>query len=260
MAADGRRHDRELLEAGGRRDPRHRAGRRARGRARLPLSRRRPVGEAGHARGQARPASGRRRDAAAAARRGGPQSARNVRDRQSDRRQGRVRMRAGRPLGRRRAHPARGGLCGRGARYPPAAQIVRAAGPAGRRRPGPVRCLPQGQCEAIPRLRRAAEEYRGGQGRDRKALFRRRDRRAQIVHGADERRAIGGAAIFLLRRAQGRQDRRPARGHRAAPDPQGRRDRRRHDGRRHLDEFPVGRHSGDDRRDGPGRARPRHRR
>ena len=31
--------------------------------------------------------------------------------------------------------------------------------------------------------------------------------------------------------------------HRAAPDPQGRRDRRGHDGRRHLDEFPVGRNS-----------------
>ena len=31
---------------------------------------------------------------------------------------------------------------------------------------------------------------------------------------------------------------------------QGRRDRRRHDGRRHLDELPVRRHPGDDRRDG----------
>ena len=157
VAADGRGHDRELREAGGRGDSRHRSRRRARGRARLPLSRRRSVGEAGYARGQARPASGSGRDAAAAARRRGSQSARNVRDRQSDRRQGRVRMRARRPLGRRRADPARGGLCGRGARYPPAAQIVRAAGQARRRRPGPVRRVPQGQCEAIPRVRRAAE-------------------------------------------------------------------------------------------------------
>ncbi len=38
-----------------------------------------------------------------------------------------------------------------------------------------------------------------------------------------------------------------------------RRDRCRHDGRRHLDELPVGRDPGDDRRDGPGGARPRHR-
>ena len=41
VAARGGRPHRELLEAGGRRDPRHRARRRARGRARLPLSRRR---------------------------------------------------------------------------------------------------------------------------------------------------------------------------------------------------------------------------
>ena len=33
-------------------------------------------------------------------------------------------------------------------------------------------------------------------------------------------------------------------------DQAGRRDRRRHDGRRHLDELPVGRHPGHDRRDG----------
>ena len=41
---------------------------------------------------------------------------------------------------------------------------------------------------------------------------------------------------------------------------EGRRDRRRHDGRRHFDELPVGRDPGDDRRDGAGGARPRHRR
>ena len=52
----------------------------------------------------------------------------------------------------------------------------------------------------------------------------------------------------------------PARGHEAARDQAGRRDRRRHDGRRHLDELPQRRHPGDDRRDGAGGARPRHRR
>jgi 3-hydroxyacyl-CoA dehydrogenase len=41
---------------------------------------------------------------------------------------------------------------------------------------------------------------------------------------------------------------------------QGRRDRRRHDGRRHLDELPERRHPRDDRRDEAGRARPRRRR
>ena len=39
-----------------------------------------------------------------------------------------------------------------------------------------------------------------------------------------------------------------------------RRDRRRHHGRRHLDELPVGRNPGDDRRNEPGSARPRRRR
>ena len=43
-------------------------------------------------------------------------------------------------------------------------------------------------------------------------------------------------------------------------DQEGRRDRRRHDGRRHFDELPVGRNPGDDRRNGAGSARPRHRR
>jgi hypothetical protein len=38
-----------------------------------------------------------------------------------------------------------------------------------------------------------------------------------------------------------------------------RRDRRRHDGRRHLDELPLRRHPRDHRRDGAGGARPRHR-
>ena len=71
VAAEGGRHDRELLQAGGRGDPRHRARRRARGRARLPLPRRGAVGEARHARSEARPAAGRGRDAAAAARRRG---------------------------------------------------------------------------------------------------------------------------------------------------------------------------------------------
>ena len=47
------------------------------------------------------------------------------------------------------------------------------------------------------------------------------------------------AAIFLLRRAQGGEDRRAAREHRTAADKARRRDRRRDHGRRHLDEFPV---------------------
>ncbi len=59
----------EKQQAGGRGDPRHRARRRARGGARLPLPRRRCRGEVGTARGQAGPPAGRRRHPAAAARR-----------------------------------------------------------------------------------------------------------------------------------------------------------------------------------------------
>ena len=62
------------------------------------------------------------------------------------------------------------------------------------------------------------------------------------------------AAIFLLRGAQGSQDRGASRGYRAARHQARRRDRRRHDGRRHFDELPVGWDPGDDRRDGTGGA------
>ena len=68
-AAAGGRHHRELHQAGGRRDPRHRVRRRPRSRAGEPLPGRGAVGEARRARGQARPAARRRRHAEAAARR-----------------------------------------------------------------------------------------------------------------------------------------------------------------------------------------------
>ena len=126
----------------------------------------------------------------------------------SGRRQGSVRLRPRRPAGRRRPLAPRRRLRRGSARRPPAAEIVRAAGPDRRRRPGRVRRIPQGQRPQVPRLRRAGSQHPRGPGRDRKALLRRRPRRAQVVHGADERRPGQGAAIFLLRRAQGGEDRR----------------------------------------------------
>ena len=85
-----------------------------------------------------------------------------------------------------------------------------------RANPGDLRRIPQGQCPQVPRLRGARGEHQGGRGGDRQALCRGRHRRAQAVHGADERHPGQGPAIFLLRRAQGGEDRRHPRGHQAA--------------------------------------------
>ncbi len=94
-------------------------------------------------------------------------------------------------------------------------------------RPDGVRRIPQGERAQVPRLRCAGSECPCRRVRLQEALLGRRHRRAQAVHGTDERYAGQGAAIFLLRRAQGREDRRSSRRHQAAPDPAGRRHRRR---------------------------------
>ncbi len=84
FAADPRRPDRGARQAGDRRDPRHRAGRRLRGRARQPLPDRGLLGEAGAARGQARHPPRRGRHPAAAARRRGRTGAGNGEQGRSD--------------------------------------------------------------------------------------------------------------------------------------------------------------------------------
>ena len=96
----------------------------------LSLPRCRSDREARYARGQAWAAPGRGRNPTAPARRRSAEGARNVRHRQSDRREGGLRLRPGRPADRRRADPARGRLRRRGPRRAPAAQVVRAAGQA----------------------------------------------------------------------------------------------------------------------------------
>ncbi len=63
-------------------------------------------------------------------------------------------------------------------------------------------------------------------------------------------------ALRVLRRAQGLEDRRRSRHHADTADQEGRRHRRRHDGRRHIDEFSQCRNSGDDRRNRAAGARP----
>ena len=72
------------------------------------------------------------------------------------------------------------------------------------------------------------------------------------------RRSVEGAAPHLLRRARGRQGPGHRQGRAAARDQARRGDRRRHHGRRHLDELRQCRHSGDDHREQRGRAQARH--
>ena len=111
------------------------------------------------------------------------------------------------------------GLCRRGARRPPAAQIV-ASGRTGSPMPIP-RVFDEFRKENAKRFRGFEAPLKNIEAvkvATEKPYRRRRHRRAQVVHGADERRAIRRAALFLLRRAQGGQDRGPAREHRAAPD------------------------------------------
>ncbi len=76
-----------------------------------------------------------------------------------------------------------------------------------------LRRFPESQRPQVPWFRRARSQYQSGRGGGGQALCRGRHRRAQIVHGIDERQTGPRAAIFLLRRAQGRQDRRHPRRH-----------------------------------------------
>ncbi len=123
--------------------------------------------------------------------------------------------RTGRPDCRRRTASACGRAGRGGPRHPSAAQIERARRQASgsARQSRDLRRIPQGQCPQVPRLRGAGGEHQGGRGGGRQALCRGRHRRAQPVHGPDDRDPVQGAAIFLLRRAQGGQDREYPRGH-----------------------------------------------
>ena len=178
-----------------------------------------PDAKLGRARGQARPASGRRRDAAAAARRRGPARRSRWRDRHSDRRQGSVRHRAGRPADRGRA--------GRRTRSAYAEEVR------------DIRPLPKSS-EREDKLAEARanpaifDEFRKANARKFRG-FEAPEANIKAVEAAvakpyaegviDERKLFmelmsgtqaQGAAIFLLRRAQGGQDRRHPRGHQAA--------------------------------------------
>ena len=116
---------------------------------------------------------------------------------------------------------------------------------------------PQGQCAKIPRLRGLEEGDRVGEERGRSAVRRGHGQGARDFQRAGRHKPVQGAALRLFRRAAGGEGRRHSRRHADPEDRQGRRDRRRHHGRRHFDEFPQRRHSRDDRRNLEGSARPR---
>ena len=220
VAAERGRRDRELLQAGGRGDPRHGARRRARSGARLPLP----------DRGSRTRSSAFRRSSSACCR--APAARSGCRASPASRRrwrwctsatpiggQGRVSPSASSTASSRAicsSMPSRWPRkCATSARCPSRSERDdKLRGSA--RQSGDLRRIPQGQCPQVPRLRGAGSEHQGGRGGGRQALCRRRHRRAQPVHGVDERHPVQGAAIFLLRRAQGGQDRGHPRGHRAA--------------------------------------------
>ena len=217
-AADGRRHHRELHQAGGRRDPRHRARRRARGRARLPLSGRRPDGEAGRARGQAGLLPGA----------GGTQRLPRV----AGVRKALEMAATGNPIGAKEAYDIglvdrliEGDLIQHAVAYAeevrdvrPLPKSSRARRQARRARANPAIFdefrkanarkfrgfeAPEANIKAVEAA--VAKPYAEGVIDERKLFM-------ELMTGTQAQRA----AIFLLRRAQGGQDRRPARGHQAA--------------------------------------------
>ena len=254
--------NRERIEAGRRRDPRNGARWRVRGRADGALPHRRSVGEMRPAGNQARPHPRRRRHAAPAAADRRREGARRHPVRHALRRargQGmgrRRRARRGREIARIRAclrPPAdrREGAAAQSAR--PLRQARARARPSRN-----FRGHPQGQREKIPRLRGLGEGDPIGQERRRATVRRGNPERARDVHGAPCR-PRSPRRSGMCSSPSGRRRRSPtsAADEPTQPDPQRRRDRRRHDGRRHRHEFPQRRHSGDDRRDLEGGARPR---
>ena len=159
-----RRRDRELAQAGHRRDPRHRARRRPGSRAVLSLSRRRALREVRPARSESRPAARRRRHAAPAAHRRSRAGARHGDLRQA-RRLRRRRTSAGLidelvPEGELRAGAI--AFAKKVRRREASAEESARPERQGRRRArqaGDVRRLPQGQRAQVPRLPRARIQH-----------------------------------------------------------------------------------------------------
>ena len=247
--------------AGDRRDPRHRARRRARGRAVRPLPGRVVVGEVRPARGEPRPAPrrrrhpappppGRRADGARDDDVGSPhQQHRGARQRSDRRRDGR------RP--RRTAHRRRRVRQSGGHREPPAEAGPRSRrqGRSGQGRHGAVRQVPPWHRAQVPRLPRSRVQRPVHRGGGQPAVRRGPEGRAEAVHRARHRAAVRRPALRVLRRAGRQQDPRHRQGHADHRHPDLRRARRRHDGRRHRHELRQRRHPGDDRRTQPGGAR-----
>ena len=113
---------------------------------------------------------------------------------------------------------------------------------------------------AWPRTsRRRSSAWTRCEAVDQEEVRRRHGAGARDLHQPDVHARKPGAAPHLHGRARGVQDPGRAGRHAQARDQVGGRDRRRHHGRRHLDELPERRHPRQDARDEAGGAGPRHR-
>ena len=179
-----------------------------------------------------------------------------------------VRRPSGEGMGRRR-RTRRGGQTsrGRGGLRPPTDRRARAAqqGP----RPRREACPGAGASRRSSRrfARANARKFRGFEAWE-KAIASVKNavdlpfdegmkREREMFMAAARHDPIEGAALCILRRTAGGQDRRHRPGCSAEVREERRRDWRGHDGRRHIDEFPLRWHPGNDRRDLEGSARPR---
>ena len=182
------------------------------------------------------------------------------RRRRSDRRGGSAQERPDRG-DRRRSGLRRRSLCPQGAgREAPAAQAARRRLQA-RGRQG--RSFDLHQCgrrpdQEGPRAGSAVRRRRCRRRRDRPAVRRGAEEGARRFSQAGVERPVQGAALCLLLRARGRQDRRRSRRHQAAQCRARRHHRRRHHGRRHRDVVRQCRYPGHADRDQRRAAQARH--
>ena len=257
------RRDRERIEAGHRRAARNGARGRVRGRADRALPHRRPVGQMRPAGNQARPHPRRR-------------AARNACRASSASRRRSTSSFPGAPFGAREAKEwgvvdelAEEGKL-RESALAFARRLIAEKAPLkkvrdrsdklepARGHPEIFEAIRKANAQKIPRLRGLGEGDRVGEERGRPAVRRGHGQGARRCSWRSCRRRSprrSGYVFFAERQAAKVADIGPDAP--TKPIAQRRRDRRRHHGRRHRDEFPLGRHSRHHRRDLEGSARPR---
>ena len=201
---------------------------------------------------------GRRGDAALAAPGGHRARGRAVRDRQSDFCQAGTRMGHRRRADRRRSAGRRGEIRPRSGRQAAAknARHPRPLRRSGGDRDGHRRTQEAGR-QNLARHAGALSGDRGGRSGRQAPVRRRRQERGGTLPRVPVLQRIEIADSRLLRRADGREDPRPAARHQAHRRQECGRDRRRHDGGRHHDDLRERRHSRRPQRGRSARPRPR---